>query len=57
MAAAAAVVDIGSGAGFPGLALAIAMPEARFDLVESIAPQGRVHRAGDRVVWADATFA
>lgn len=30
-----AVVDIGSGAGFPGLALAIALPGARFDLIES----------------------
>jgi 16S rRNA (guanine527-N7)-methyltransferase len=29
------VVDIGSGAGFPGLVLATAMPRARFDLVEA----------------------
>jgi 16S rRNA (guanine527-N7)-methyltransferase len=29
------VVDIGSGAGFPGLVLAVAMPNARFDLVEA----------------------
>jgi 16S rRNA (guanine527-N7)-methyltransferase len=29
------IVDIGSGAGFPGLALALAMPEARFDLLEA----------------------
>lgn len=31
------VVDIGSGAGFPGLVLALAMPAARVDLVESSA--------------------
>jgi 16S rRNA (guanine527-N7)-methyltransferase len=36
MAAAETVVDIGSGAGFPGLVLAIAMPDASFDLVESV---------------------
>lgn len=29
------VVDIGSGAGFPGLPLAIAVPEARFELLEA----------------------
>jgi 16S rRNA (guanine527-N7)-methyltransferase len=29
------VADIGAGAGFPGLALAVALPEARFELVES----------------------
>lgn len=28
-------VDIGSGAGFPGVVLAIALPETRFDLLES----------------------
>ncbi len=41
MAAAGTVVDIGSGAGFPGLALAIALPDARFDLVESISRKGQ----------------
>jgi 16S rRNA (guanine527-N7)-methyltransferase len=30
-----AVADIGAGAGFPGLALAIALPGARVDLIES----------------------
>lgn len=31
------VADIGAGAGFPGLALAVALPAARVDLVESAA--------------------
>jgi 16S rRNA (guanine527-N7)-methyltransferase len=31
------IADLGSGAGFPGLALAIALPEARVALVESVA--------------------
>ncbi len=30
------VADIGSGAGFPGLVLAVALPHARVDLVESV---------------------
>jgi len=33
---ASAIADIGSGAGFPGLALAVALPRARVDLIESI---------------------
>lgn len=33
---AATVADVGAGAGFPGLALAVALPDARIDLVESI---------------------
>jgi 16S rRNA (guanine527-N7)-methyltransferase len=33
---AARIVDIGSGAGFPGLVLAVALPQAQVDLVESI---------------------
>lgn len=31
------IADVGSGAGFPGLALALALPDARVDLVESVA--------------------
>jgi 16S rRNA (guanine527-N7)-methyltransferase len=30
------IADIGSGAGFPGLALAVALPQAQVDLIESI---------------------
>jgi 16S rRNA (guanine527-N7)-methyltransferase len=35
LAAADRIADLGAGAGFPGLPLAIALPEARVDLVES----------------------
>jgi 16S rRNA (guanine527-N7)-methyltransferase len=31
-----AIADIGSGAGFPGLPLAVALPRARLDLIESV---------------------
>lgn len=30
------IADIGSGAGFPGLVLAIALPDSRLDLIESV---------------------
>lgn len=36
LAAAARIADIGSGAGFPGLVLAVALPKARVDLIESV---------------------
>ena len=29
------IADVGAGAGFPGLPLAVALPDARFDLIES----------------------
>ncbi len=34
--AARRIADVGAGAGFPGLALAVALPAARVDLVESV---------------------
>lgn len=34
--AAGRIADIGSGAGFPGLVLAVALPEAQVDLIESV---------------------
>jgi 16S rRNA (guanine527-N7)-methyltransferase len=37
LAGATAIADVGSGAGFPGLAIAAALPAARVDLIESVA--------------------
>jgi 16S rRNA (guanine527-N7)-methyltransferase len=34
--AARRIADVGAGAGFPGLALAVAVPEAQIDLIESV---------------------
>jgi 16S rRNA (guanine527-N7)-methyltransferase len=31
------IADVGAGAGFPGLVLAVALPKARIDLIESVA--------------------
>ena len=36
LAAADPIADVGSGSGFPGLALAAALPNARVDLIESV---------------------
>jgi 16S rRNA (guanine527-N7)-methyltransferase len=36
LAAAHRIADIGSGAGFPGLALAVALPDSQVDLIESV---------------------
>jgi len=43
------IADIGAGAGFPGLALAIALPQAQVDLVESA---GRKTALIDRLIQA-----
>jgi 16S rRNA (guanine527-N7)-methyltransferase len=45
------IADLGSGAGFPGLALAAALPHARVDLVES---QSRKTAVSDRLLQAAA---
>ncbi len=34
--AASRIADVGAGAGFPGLALAVALPDAQVDLIESV---------------------
>jgi 16S rRNA (guanine527-N7)-methyltransferase len=36
LSAAGRIADVGAGAGFPGLALAVALPAARVDLIESV---------------------
>jgi 16S rRNA (guanine527-N7)-methyltransferase len=36
LAAARRIADVGAGAGFPGLALAVALPDSQVDLIESI---------------------
>ena len=43
------VADIGTGAGFPGLILAVALPQAQVDLVESV---GRKTALVDRLIQA-----
>jgi 16S rRNA (guanine527-N7)-methyltransferase len=49
LAAARRIADIGAGAGFPGLVLAIAMPRAEVDLIES---SGRKTAVMDRLIQA-----
>ncbi|HET9163124.1 MAG TPA: 16S rRNA (guanine(527)-N(7))-methyltransferase RsmG [Solirubrobacterales bacterium] len=50
------IADIGSGAGFPGLALAVALPHARVDLIESVGRKCEfVQRAIDLAGIANAT--
>jgi 16S rRNA (guanine527-N7)-methyltransferase len=56
LAKATRIADIGSGAGFPGIVLAVALPDARVDLIESV---GRkcdfMHRAVEAAGIANAT--
>jgi 16S rRNA (guanine527-N7)-methyltransferase len=49
LARARRIADIGAGAGFPGLALAVALPQAQVDLVESA---GRKTAVVDRLIQA-----
>jgi 16S rRNA (guanine527-N7)-methyltransferase len=49
LARARRIADMGSGAGFPGLALAVALPQAQVDLVESV---GRKTAVVDRLIQA-----
>ena len=56
LSAARRIADVGAGAGFPGLALAVALPDAQVDLIESI---GRkclfMQRAIDEAAIPNAT--
>jgi 16S rRNA (guanine527-N7)-methyltransferase len=50
------ITDIGSGAGFPGLVLAVALPAAHFDLIESVGRKCEfIQRAIDTAGIANAT--
>jgi 16S rRNA (guanine527-N7)-methyltransferase len=49
LAAARRIADIGAGAGFPGLVLAIALPRSQVDLIESV---GRKTAVMDRLIQA-----
>jgi 16S rRNA (guanine527-N7)-methyltransferase len=51
LAAAKKIADIGSGAGFPGLALAVALPDSQVDLIESV---GRKCAFMERAITAAA---
>jgi 16S rRNA (guanine527-N7)-methyltransferase len=49
LASARRIADVGAGAGFPGLVLAVALPRARVDLIESV---GRKAAVIDRLIQA-----
>ena len=50
------IADVGAGAGFPGLALAVALPEAQIDLIESVGRKCEfMRRAAETAGIANAT--
>jgi 16S rRNA (guanine527-N7)-methyltransferase len=53
--AARRIADVGAGAGFPGLVLAVALPDARVDLIESLGRRCDFMRAA--IARADVTNA
>lgn len=55
LSSASRVADIGSGAGFPGLVLAVALPDSQVDLIESVGRKCEfIQRAIDAVGIANA---
>ncbi len=58
LASAGRIADIGSGAGFPGLVLAVALPESPLDLIESVGRKCEfIQRAIDAAGIANANVA
>lgn len=56
LATAERIADIGSGAGFPGLVLAVALPDSHLDLIESVGRKCEfIQRAIDAAGIANAT--
>ncbi|MGN6587208.1 MAG: 16S rRNA (guanine(527)-N(7))-methyltransferase RsmG [Solirubrobacterales bacterium] len=56
LAKAQRIADVGAGAGFPGLALAAALPEAQVDLIESVGRKCEfIHRAAATAGIVNAT--
>jgi 16S rRNA (guanine527-N7)-methyltransferase len=56
LAEAGRIADIGSGAGFPGLVLAVALPDSHVDLIESVGRKCEfIQRAIDAAGIANAT--
>jgi 16S rRNA (guanine527-N7)-methyltransferase len=50
------IADVGAGAGFPGLVLAVALPEARIDLIESVSRKTAfINRAAEAAGIPNAT--
>lgn len=47
------IADVGAGAGFPGLALAVALPASRVDLIESIGRKCEFMREATRAAGID----
>ncbi len=45
------LADVGTGAGFPGLVLAVVNPQRRFTLIEAHRQEGAIRRADGTAAW------